>query len=503
LEDSFDVTKSGAVKLLMSTDLKTELNDKDLYFFDRDLARETALKQNQVKVNGVYDATQVCYYDGVPIESTLPNLVHLPIERFVDFFSATSMRVPEKFIGEVPGENDKGLMLAELMEDVIKIRKIKTDCYASMLLQRKPDFRNDKPWRVYMPASIYTDVWQYCLKNLAKALRKKGCDARIFIEENDMHNNYKDAYQLLKDAAEFKPHIWVSISQNTISFQHPDMFHVIWWQDPRQALIKGGPVNWRDRDILFSQYKYVDELLKKAGAEQVIRQGIGIDLDVYRPMPEIKRRRKVVFVGSSYSMTFKRMCSEYKNNNELLEEIEGLLNQGSPVKKETIEDMGRKYNIPPNTIYERHVTYVIRERAVEWLCQSSDIEVEVYGRYWENNEIVSPFFKGELPYGEAVAKVYNEAEYALSLSAVEINTQRLAEIGACGCIPVVFDCRSIAEKPHWEDECLFFRNSEELYSCFNRTPSGNPEDIGKAFSYDIFAEKILTIIQYREGSSAV
>ncbi len=479
-----------------------EINDCDLYLFDRDLAHEIALRNNRIKLYNIYDLTQICYYDGAPFEDAPPNLVHVPVESFVNFFSTTGMRIPERFITKGDGDNYRELMMDDLMEEIEKIRGIKVGCYVTMIHQRSPDFINDKPWRVFMPVSRYTDVWQYCIKNLAKALQKMGCDVRVLIEEDDMHNIFRDNYQLFRQAVEFKPHIWISISQDVQKWLNSDMFHVNWWQDAPSSLGKT-PVDWRERDILFSQYRYVDELLKKTGARQVIRQGIGIDIDVYKPMPEVERKHKVVFVGSSYSNTLNMMCSEYNNNDEIIEEIDELIGKGIHITYDILALLSTKFNIPQKTIYERHMTYVVRERAVEWLCQQKEIEFEVYGRYWEGNEIVRPFFKGELPYGEAVANVYNEATYALSLSAIEINTQRLAEIGACGCIPLVFDCRLIAEKPHWEDECLFFRNREELYSCLNRKSSGNPEDIGKAFSYDIFAGKILSLIEKHEGISAV
>ncbi len=255
-------------------------DDSALYILNRDLALKTALQQNRAKLGGLYDVMQICYHDGAPFDDAPLNLVNVPIENFVEFFSSTGMRLPCLFHGENLEEQTKAKMLVKLLEMVTEIRGIKQGSNKKILNKIRPDFRNDKPWRVYLPATIHNDAGQHCLKNLAKALQEKGCDARVFIEEDDMHDNLMDHSRLLERAVEFKPHIWVSISRNDLSWLNPDMFHVIWWQDTDPSL-GTAPVSWRERDILFSQHQNVDELLMKAGAEHVTRLGKEISYDIF------------------------------------------------------------------------------------------------------------------------------------------------------------------------------------------------------------------------------
>ncbi|KPK02219.1 MAG: hypothetical protein AMK71_02970 [Nitrospira bacterium SG8_35_4] len=472
----------------------------DTYFFDREQAWEVAMQQNRVKVTSSHTAPQICYYDGLPLENAPSNLINVPFEKFLGFFSNTSLRLPLDFQGTSEESLKKGKVLLKILEEIKKIRSVMVNCHASVISESKPDFNNDTPWRIVFAVSMYTDVWQYCLKNLAKEFEKKGHDVLVVIEKNNMH--HLDNHFMFKSIAEFKPHILIGISYESRAWLHPDIYFVSWWQDITPRLRTADKITWRDRDLIFAQTFTQDELLIKTGAKNVQRQGIGINTDTFRMLPDIERDRKVVFVGSSYINTYHSIPG-CQGDDDILKVIDELLASGRLLTMEIAEDLGRKYGIPHALIFEKHASYLMRERTIEWLCQNKDIQVEIYGRYWDTNPIVKPFFRGELPYGEAVAKVYNGAMYAISAVPINITIQRVVEMAACGCIPVVYDCRHIAEEPHWDNECLFFHSREELYACFDKVPAGNPLDIGKADSYESFAEKILSTVREREGTSGI
>lgn len=473
---------------------------KDTYFFDRGIAKKVALQQNRIPIYYHHTALQICYYDGPPFENPPSNLINVPVEKFVDFFTNTELRLPVDFIGTRGQDKETAATLIEVLEEIKKIRQIKAICYARTIARLKPDFEHDLPWRIVFTTGIYSDVVQYCIKTLAEEFKKKGYNVKVIIEKDYTHNI--DAYAGLKHIAEFKPHILVFISNASPAWLHKDMYFVSWWQDITQQLRDGEKINWRERDLIFAQSFTQDELLILTGARNIQRQGIGVDTDVYRPRPDIKRERKVVFVGSSYLNTYQSLPA-CRGDNDILKVIDELLKGGRPITREIAEHFGNKYGISSSLIFEKHAAYLVRERVIEWLCRYKDIKVEIYGRYWDQNPIVKPFFKGELPFGEPVARVYNEAMYAVSPLPANITVQRLVEMGACGCIPVVYDCRHIAEKPHWDNECIFFRSRDELYACFDKMPEGNPEDIAKADSYDNFAERILSMIRKRERVSGL
>ncbi|MDH5230301.1 MAG: glycosyltransferase, partial [Gammaproteobacteria bacterium] len=114
----------------------------------------------------------------------------------------------------------------------------------------------------------------------------------------------------------------------------------------------------------------------------------------------------------------------------------------------------------------------------------------------DKDPIVQPFYKGAINHGEDLAKLYNSAEYALVVTQpTEVNNQRLAEAAACGAIPVVTDVRAQSEKPHWDDECLFFSNRDELYNALKQKPKNDPSVIANYFSYKDFAKIIIDSVR--------
>ena len=136
--------------------------------------------------------------------------------------------------------------------------------------------------------------------------------------------------------------------------------------------------------------------------------------------------------------------------------------------------------------------------SARWLCELADelgMTVEVYGRGWERDPVVSPFFKGTLPHGPAVAEVYNTAQYSLVAHPHDLHSQRLIETAACGSIPIVYDCRYRAEKPHWDEQCLWYRTKEELRACLGKRPQSPVHAVCQGRSYTDFAKRILTEIQ--------
>lgn len=472
---------------------------EDTYFFNREKAKEVALQQNRIVIYHHHTFLQICYYDGPPFENAPQNLINVPLEKSVDFFVNTGLRLPTAITG---GDLDykKACLFRDIVNEAQKTREKMAEFYTKILLIQKPDFKNDLPWRIFFHTNRYTDVMKHCHLTLAKAFQKKGYAISVFIQEDDISG--WDKYMLRKQAAEFKPHIYFNISGFAPEWLHPDTYFINWWQDITMELRSAKNIKWRDRDILFAQSFLADEMLKLKGAKNIHRQGIGVDTDIYRPMSNVKRERKVIFIGSSYITTYNSLPG-CEGDKDILKILGELLESGQPITREIVEDLGNKYGLPYNVILERHAAYLLRERVIEWVCRQGDIKVEVYGRYWEQNPVVKPFLKGVLPFGEPVARAYNEAMYAISAVPANITIQRVVEMAACGCIPVVYDCRHIAEKPHWDNECLFFRSREELYACFDKAPVGNPIDIGKADSYDSFAEKILSIIREREGCTGL
>jgi len=71
-----------------------ENTSEDTYFLDADLAYQTALAHNTIISQDGEKRPQVCYYDGQPFHLAPDNLIHLPAEKFSEYFQHNSKHIP-------------------------------------------------------------------------------------------------------------------------------------------------------------------------------------------------------------------------------------------------------------------------------------------------------------------------------------------------------------------------------------------------------------------------
>lgn len=468
---------------------------QDSYFLDNKLALETARLKNRVRLNHPnIDGLQICYYSGDQLSEEYDNLIQLPTENMLDFFTETRLRLPQKLV--LPPDTSIEIQLDiyktfnEIIQEAVRRRTEISKEYSQISQQLKPEFDSNSPLRIFLPTSRMTEVMQYCSKNLAKVFNRLGHNAFLSMEHNDMES--LSAAWMLKEYCNFIPHLIININHTNNNFIHPDVFNVTWWQDPMQELVSGKTLPWRKRDIIMSVYPFIDKHLEQSGATNIRRQHFCIDNDCFKIYPDISRKQKIVFIGSSYRRHIEILPTHKKN---IIFKYQKQLVNGKLVLlkelKNMIEDL-------PLAMHTRN--YIVRDTTVRWLCEQSDIPVEIYGRGWEYDPIIQAHFKGELPHGKDVAEVYNSASHALICIPEFINSQRLFEIAACGCIPVVYDSRNEAEEPHWNEECLFFKTREQLHQCIHQKPLKNPVGIAEQFTYENMAKSIIQIINATLGT---
>lgn len=469
---------------------------KDSYYLDPRIAYQTALQQNRVFIqHPTKTGLQVCYYDGAPIEGGPENLINVPVEDLLDFLSNCRTRLPTELI--YPANTSLEEVQAgttafnELVEQAKQNRSNVSKELAIRISQQKPQFNSEDPMRVFFIADHRTQVMQYVSINLAKAFEKLGHQVLISMEENDMEA--LDFPWHFKAYLEFNPHIVVNINHQNNAWLNEDVFNVIWYQDPVSEIKNCNPLHWRDRDLIYSISSEYDEYLRKCGAPSVKRQIICIDETVFNTNYPVKRENKIVFIGSSY------INNIYKgtNSSPIIEELKHSFEVGDYIDRNLCNHIAARHNVAINDIWPYTAAYVVRDFVVEWLCEIPKFDIEIYGRYWENNPVVRPYFKGELNHGRDVANIYNSAKYALSATVLTINSQRLTELAGCGCIPVVYDTREKADKPHWNNECLFFKTPGELQTLLDKSPAGDAKKIADKYKYSTFAKELLEEIHRR------
>ena len=132
------------------------------------------------------------------------------------------------------------------------------------------------------------------------------------------------------------------------------------------------------------------------------------------------------------------------------------------------------------------------------MCESVQ-DSEVYGRGYADKEKIKKHYHYEVQHGEELSDVYNSFKYAL-LPSILVNSQRLSEVTACGCIPIVYDARNfMVEENSWDDHCLFFHSKNDIATIVNEhlEPVKNPSEIAEELSYTNLVKKMLHIMRER------
>ncbi len=472
--------------------------DGNLYFFDYRQARQAAAQRRQVPTtHPSITALQVCFYDGPPQSDALENMVSLPFEQIEQRLLDLPYQLPNQIIfpDGTPGQfiAEIGRVFEQALLNIVQRRKLLAARIRQQLKNQRPGFDRSAPLRILLKSSRLTTVMQHCSSQLAQALEKQGHEVLLCMEENDMQ--LLDSYLHLKAQAAFNPHVVFNINSLDTQHLHPDVFYFSWWQDPMPAISCGIALPWRERDITLSLTRNFDDYLRRCSCPEIRRQHFCIDTEVFNTRHDVKRENKIVFVGSSYRARLR----ENPGERGALRDIVARMEAGEPVDEAFLRPLSRRWGLEYHRVYWDLFHYAVRDVTLQWLCREAPIPVEVYGRGWQDDPQIRPHFRGELPHGEAVARAYNSARYAFICHPFEINSQRLVEAAACGSVPVVFDCRHIAEPPHWDEYCRFFRTAAQLRDCLREGNAPDPTAIARSSSYDQLADFVTRSVHERLG----
>ncbi len=479
--------------------------ERDTYFVDPFLALNQAKLKKRVYCNHpTIDGLQVCYYRGELPEHRLANLVHLELRDFETFFIRSRLRMPEHI--EFPTDLEEEIKasvrqdIASLCESIKRKRLLLTQDLMQKAKAMQPGMRGKRTPRIFIPSNRLTTVMQYSSKGMSKAFADLGWEVLFYIQANDMETS--NIVHMLEQYIDFDPIACFCVNNLSNGFMHDDVVNMVWWQDLMPQLKEGQPLNWRTRDFNFSISPLFDRYLEQCQAPSVQRLHFAIDEAVFYPGNTAVRADKVVFVGSSYLPVINLENSQHQ---QALDSLIGLMARGACFDEAAVSQIAAASSLSYEFVFWKLLHYVIRDHAVRWLCSDSCLPVDVYGRYWDQDAAVAPFYRGELAHGEAVAEVYRAARYALVCHPFEINSQRLAEVAACGCIPLVYDCRDVAEPPHWDDYCLFFKTAEELQNILRQRlqPAKPPQGLAEQFTYKAAARRLIDLTDLRQLSDGV
>lgn len=465
---------------------------EDIYFLNPQEALRVASQQNRWG-GGAF--LQVCYYNGEKIESDLPNLIQLPLNNLLEGLAHGIYRLPSQinFDGlelspEIQSEIEANFKLS--ITQVREYRQKLNTQYLQKAKSAKPDFK--EPLRFYLHASANTDVMQHMSKNIAQALESMGYDVlfNLYIGMEDL-----ECFKLL---SEFNPHAVININHFNNQFISEDVFNFIWVQDMFAAAQLSQSNQLRKRDVVFHLIHSLAHLLSMKNIES-LPQGFCINTGVYKHRDSIKRENKIVMIGSSYKKVFNEVQHKEKNKIAKLLLKFYLSNEDNTLAnfQKYFIYLKEKFNVATNYELGTIVNYVERDLILSEIAKMNlDYELEVYGWGWESTPLKS-FYKGVLPYGEDISKVYNSAKYALVLGGYVLQ-QRTLEAAASGCIPLVFETpnHQVAQEDEscFEKSLVFFKKLGDLPSILNKNHSLDLNCIVESNSYQTFAQKMINII---------
>lgn len=415
-------------------------------------------------------------------------MIGIPIEETYEYFSTTRNRLPAAFVALSGSAPELGDLFASIIKAADQERYRLAALYHDRIKAFAKPFPLSAPFKIFMAASRLTTVMQYGSKNLAKAFESLGHIVVLSIEENEMEQLHDSVH--FKRLFEFEPDIVVQVNKSSIleGGLPESIFNVVWWQDPMPELLEGKQFKNRDRDITFSAIQQLDPLLENCGVSKIQRQGFCVDTDIFFDDQNATRENKIVFVGHSY-------IDHIDENNAsallALQDIKAEFEQGKSLTPDLLRKIAVIRDLPFEYVFWKILHYVVRDISVEWICEISPIPVEIYGRNWEHNSNVRRFFKGEVEHGEDLAKIYQTSRYALVAHPFEINSQRLAEVGASGAIPITYDCRHSSHLPHWDLELCFYKTKKDIFNILRAQEGQATPAIGHYYSYRNFAERII------------
>ncbi len=485
-----------------------ENNFKDTYFLNSATALKEAKQQNRVMCTITIDGLQICYYNGKKIKDSPKNFISVPLDKMDEYFSKTKNRFPQiiNFDNTNYKEEEKESLrkyITDMSNKALIIRNELRIKYMRKIKLLQPDFK-DKKLRVFVPACRETVVMQHVSADLASTFKSKGYEVKFFIQKNDMQGC--DSLSALKALYKFNPHITITINHLSNSYLNPNIFNVIWFQDLMPILTNEETIHTRKRDIFFSYQTLFDEMLIKKGIHKknIHRQFITTaDSTVFYEDKKIKRKNKIVFVGSHYSLKDSSTLSSFLfHHEEIYFDLIKIIEKGKDLSRENIFKVFAKHKqrIHSHPGFFNFIQQaMLRNISVNWMCSNKNTSVDLYGYHWKelNIESINKAFKGSATKQE-VLHIYNSAKYVLLASGQVINTQRLAEVIMCGAIPVIYDSRSITdEEDTWDDKCLYFKTEKDLHAILknNIVPKKKFNDKDKKkFSYDRFTKIIETNI---------
>ncbi|MCM8537820.1 MAG: hypothetical protein NE334_17895 [Lentisphaeraceae bacterium] len=326
---------------------------------------------------------------------------------------------------------------------------------------------NRKP-RMLIPSHASSTVVQYSVRDTKAMFEKEGWDVEIIYMKTDLSK-----WRTAKRINEFKPDVYMLVNHlrtEEDDFYPPDMMFITWVQDTVSYINNSQNAKlWNEhvqskskrRDLIIGyvgqikEYGYLEERLEEC--PMIVNE----DIFKARELTEEDKEKyecNICFASNrskETSLIIKEdlipKLARYGFSIELLKQIHDHLwchyrSEGTCTTYADLEIKIREIetvNSLLNSLHDQNdFDYIIqrlfwelndviyRHIVLEWIVQSSDIKLHLYGRGWDNHPVFSPFARGALNCKEELSTAYQFADFCLHLNSMEGDHQRVQEIFA-------------------------------------------------------------------------
>ena len=322
--------------------MKTDYYDS--YFLDNNLALKVANQQNRVKTKNPHvDGLQICYYSGKRIKNAPKNCIFVPLENFVEYFSYTPNRFPQKIYFEnsdlvtLEQQQEFQLLFDQAKKTIEQNRLSRINNLFNKISKQQLNF-NDEKLRIFIPACRETTVMQYVSKDIATYMQSKNFEVLFYIQDELGNCNL---LSLLEQQYKFNPHIIIQINHIDNQYLNKDIFNFVWFQDAMPILTDKKPIILRDRDFIFSYAKFFTKMLIKnnVSKNKIFKQDVfPVDTNQFYYDKNITKKDKIVFVGSYYNVK-DRILQNLYISNKLDSKLKQFINQGKILTPKKIKQL--------------------------------------------------------------------------------------------------------------------------------------------------------------------
>lgn len=318
--------------------------------------------------------------------------------------------------------------------------------------------------RLLMPAHSTSTVVQYSARDTCKAFELAGWETRILKMYTD-----SPSWRTIKEIRDFKPDIFLFINHlrtedDNIDLYPRNLMFITWVQDAvPQINRRDSAEKWNRnalknrRDLIvgyveqLERYEYLPERLTRIQMRVDPYAGRNISMmptcktkyscdvcfasnrgkptdrileeDLLPYMEKFSFSRETIFLIHDLLWEKYRKGESLINYLELeafLKGIKGFSGSYFRLSQDQRDNLIEKIFWLLNDVIYRH-------SVLEW-CDEFGLNLNIYGKGWENHPVFSKYFQGEIKHGEELRKAYSCAGYCLHLNSMEGIHQRLFEI---------------------------------------------------------------------------